>query len=1450
MNVPLQKLLETQTKLWQGSVACNIQELLASFSLTVSELSSHELLDLVCNEVHLRESAGQFPTLEEYQQQFPGIHRELATQWQVNAFLDTTLPTPADSPPKGMPNDWGRYEVFREVGRGAMGIVYEAYDRQVRRIVALKCLRREFGRGSTEFGRFQREAEAIGQFNHPNLVQIYDFGFHNDTPYIAMEYCSGGTLADRMSEPISTAETVDILISIASSVGVAHAAGIIHRDLKPANILLSQSDSPQPQYKVSDFGLAKLLNSLDSVTLTGSILGSPAYMSPEQAGGDKASVSPASDVYSLGAILFQCLTSRPPFVGDSVADVLYQVQNCEPLRLRQLNPRTPRPLETIVAKCLSKHPGTRYSHATDLRDDLIRFRSGLAIYARPERLDQKLRRLALRHKLSTFLISVSMLLVLGLMVSSLAYSMLLRAALTESEGLARRAMLEKAEGLLGKANGHRVSNRSGRRMLAQDILREAIQIGKDLQQPTSWFAPYRDEAIETMWLSDLCIRKWRKFPREIQYADLSPSGRLACIVYQDGDIEVILWDSGTLLINDTLSKPAHIAFLDEEYFLALDSDSVKCFHLSSNALQQEWIVNHRGGFGSSYWLNRRHQRLFVAVDNYILSIDARTGLLLDELPRGEFKDAIEIAFHPQDEIYLITSYGSGVVEVRNLDNHQVLFHMKYPVEFNGALGAAWSPSGTQLMLADGDANFLEIYDWDRAQQTVRLTKRIEAEEMSREFPGLFGGARLRWPENSHLLSVNWTNEWGLFHSDLTRDILKIPATVSLTNFSNLPLQFPAASHRIALAGSARQGRKEAGLLEVVLGDEKRLHNVALLPTHNLAISHDGAFAVFQTRQKLQFLDLATGAVIGDVDLQLSHSASIALDGLNNLYVVTPDYSLKLELDIDTTRIVLKSARRVSIPSASPALKLSSDGRTAVVGYWDGYHDAAYAGVWVKTPAEPMCRKIIHGQKGMKCAVDGSGKHMLCVSDWNVYRMSVPELRPALLCRTALEHPIQFTQSGEHAVAGGELWETASWRSVKPTLASLTTAGATANGFSHDSSQAIYNAGNSSSLLLRNFSGDVYLQMEGEIVYYDSHFGRLLMVDGYGLHFRDLRNATGQLDQLGIRWEGPAFSESPPSRLQRVELSPELAGLKGYSQWMDYLDERALLDAQLYADDGHSLFQAARVEIERGNYVEALELLERCSQLLPDALTPIQWKAYVLAELQRWDEAIASASRFIDVAEDVELRLHRAAWCLEVDLPHQSLEDAELVLKQNESLLRRAQSIQVLAYQQLGDASGVQAVQAEISKNQISDVRYAEAVERMTISEISLRHVRLAEFYGKQLVESSDAQYRVPRAWLNLRRGNFEDALALIDPPSGQPPADPDSPEFANSVALKVICHAKLGNWEIAHEHARLLPSLQPVNCTGNWHTQARRTRLLLAEATKIVQQNGGGSIIPTTNRHR
>ncbi|MFO0906591.1 MAG: serine/threonine-protein kinase [Pirellulales bacterium] len=272
------------------------------------------------------------------------------------------------------------YELLRPLGRGGMGVVYLARQTALKRLVALKMILSGDRENADELARFRAEAEAAARVRHPNLVQVYEIGDAQGRPYIALEYVPGGSLAQRLTEgPYAPRDAAQLVARVADAAQCAHAAGVVHRDLKPANILLDADGSP----RIADFGLAKRLDDRSGLTQSGTILGTPSYMAPEQAEAQADQVGPAADLYSLGAILYELLVGRPPFRGATVLDTLRQVREQEPVAPGRLQPGVPRDLETICLKCLEKNWRRRYASAGELADDLRRFLDSRPIAARP-----------------------------------------------------------------------------------------------------------------------------------------------------------------------------------------------------------------------------------------------------------------------------------------------------------------------------------------------------------------------------------------------------------------------------------------------------------------------------------------------------------------------------------------------------------------------------------------------------------------------------------------------------------------------------------------------------------------------------------------------------------------------------------------------------------------------------------------------------------------------------------------------------------------------------------------------------------------------------------------------------------------------------------------------------------------------------------------------------------
>jgi eukaryotic-like serine/threonine-protein kinase len=348
-----------------------------------------ERLAALLDDLTRQQRAGETPDLEPVVRQHPDLAEELKELWAAAQMADVVGRSPrttalfSERSPAFVsepPRVFGDFELIRELGRGGMGVVFEARQRSLNRTVALKMVLRGELASESDRTRFRAEAEAAARLVHPNIVQVYEFGAVAGQPYFAMQYVAGPTLARRLAEgPLPPREAASLVASIARAVDHAHKNGVLHRDLKPANVLLSTEP------KITDFGLAKIVDAASSLTQTGAIIGTPSYMAPEQARAEKQ-LTPAADVYALGAILYECLTGRPPFQAASALDTLMLVLEQDVVPPRLLNPGVPRDLETVCLKCLEKTPSRRYPSAADLATDLESFANGERVAARPSGL--------------------------------------------------------------------------------------------------------------------------------------------------------------------------------------------------------------------------------------------------------------------------------------------------------------------------------------------------------------------------------------------------------------------------------------------------------------------------------------------------------------------------------------------------------------------------------------------------------------------------------------------------------------------------------------------------------------------------------------------------------------------------------------------------------------------------------------------------------------------------------------------------------------------------------------------------------------------------------------------------------------------------------------------------------------------------------------------------------
>jgi eukaryotic-like serine/threonine-protein kinase len=618
------------------------------------------------------------------------------------------------------------YEILGEIGRGGMGVVYKARQVRLSRVVALKMILAGTHAGAEHLGRFRTEAEAVASLHHPNIVQIYDVGEQEGRPYLALEYLDGGSLDNRLDgTPWSVSRAAALIETLARAVHVAHQAGIVHRDLKPGNVLFTADGTP----KITDFGLAKRLDSLTAQTQSGAIMGTPSYMAPEQAAGRVGVVGPHADVYSLGAVLYELLTGRAPFKAESPLDTVLQVMHDEPVRPRRLNPKVPADLETICLKCLDKEPYRRYHSGRALADDLRRFLEGEPVRARPVTTLVRVLHWTRRRPAVAGLIGALAAAFVGLIASGVGwwYNARLQTALDETHQAKRAAELarlaedeqrHRAEAALANnlyLNRVALAEREWRagNVARADALLDACAPAGNRLDPRHW---------EWHYLKRLChaeLQTLKGHGDGVGGVAYSPDGSLLASAGWDQTVGV--WETATGRRRHTLrghtSWVRRVAFGPDGRQLVScgDDRTLRLWDVATGTPLATWTA-HDGQVHGVAWSRDGRRLASAGADQAVKAWDAKTHQLLFTLlgHRGMVED---VAFSPDGE-RLASAGEDRTVRVWDLATQKERFTI--PAHGKPVTCVAFSPDGKRLGSAGLD-RMVRLWDAGSGQEVFTLT---------------------------------------------------------------------------------------------------------------------------------------------------------------------------------------------------------------------------------------------------------------------------------------------------------------------------------------------------------------------------------------------------------------------------------------------------------------------------------------------------------------------------------------------------------------------------------------------------------------------------------------------------------------------------------------------------------------------------------------------------------
>jgi WD40 repeat protein len=1145
VQVRLEEVCTRFEEAWQAAGPAGVPPSLEHYVGEVPDAARLALWrELVRLDVHYRRARGESVGTDGYAARCPG--GEEAGRAIVAVLA--AAPTMADpdglgrfraTPGCDLPAIPG-YQLLGVLGDGGMGIVYRARHLALKREVALKVLRSESRPTDEELSRFRIEAEALARLQHPNIVPVYEVGAHEGRPFFAMEYCAGGSLDARLKEglpdPRWVAERVEAL---ARAMHAVHGCQIVHRDLKPANVLLAADGTP----KVGDFGLARKLDDDDHPTPNTRVMGTPGYTAPEVAVGGAARATPLADVYALGAILYECLTGRPPFMAATFWETLRQVGSEEPAAPRVLNPAVPADLETICLKCLRKEPESRYGSAEALADDLRRFLDGRPVLARPVGSCERLLRWARRNPAVAALAAAVAVLLIALAAGGTASALWMHdkrdqaiEAKQAADAASLRAKRDLFQSRFDQARAEHWAGQAGGRDRALRALAEAARLARELDLPREQLLGLRNEAIACLVLPDLTpAKEWDGYPEGSagvvfdaaleRYARSDDHGNVS-VRRVDGDAEL------TRLTG--LGRAAwSLRFSPDGQFLAAMADHHRAvvWHIDTGR------VAVKAPAGSMDFRPDGRQIAIAQPDGTIALFELPSGREVRRL-RKTAAPVSALAFSPGGDRLAVCEMqdGSGV-EIRDPGKDEVVTTLPVPQ----ARAAAWQPDGELLAVACGDNR---IHLWDVRAEGGRYFGRLEGHESAVTEVAFNHAGTL-------LVSTGWDGTTRLWEPFTRRQILSTP-----TGFPEGWPKYVFSPDDRRLSFSRRAGTK-LGLWDVAAGGTCRVlpnHRAKGPATWSVSLDPAGRLLASADDDGARLWDCSRPAELAHLPGTEGSQAAL-LDPRSGALLVRGDLGLQCwpvreegEGEGRTVRLgppatlVRPAPTR---PSSHTAALSTESGRVAVC-------DRARGQVLL-TPLDGGPPVELPGHAHLAFVALSPDARWVATGTWGGspagVRVSDSETRDVVWTLLDGSHLGCFSPDGKRLATLGHdcrLWEVGTWRIDRVLPKDPSQSRAKAAAFSPDGSVLAVGYHSRVIRLVSPSTGQEFATLahhhraEPSVLAFNGDGGVLAVGNtNHEIQVWDLRQIRANLAEMGLDWDVPAYDPAPPAPppAGRVEVIP-------------------------------------------------------------------------------------------------------------------------------------------------------------------------------------------------------------------------------------------------------------------------------------------------------------------------